>query len=91
MLRKITDIALTASLVMGFTASAASALNRHQMHEMGAFLINSAGYACEGVNAMAPAEADHVYKVRCGAVSLGNRFSINARTGEVWKVTVGPQ
>lgn len=91
MFKKIIDIAVTASLVISFTAGAAWALNRHQMHEMGAYMINSAGFACDDVNAMAPEEADHVFKVRCGDVAQGQHYSVNARTGEVWKVAVGPR
>ncbi|MFW2588236.1 hypothetical protein [Sagittula sp. SSi028] len=91
MLKKIVDITITAALVVGFTASAAWALNRHQMHEMGEFMINSAGYDCLEVAAMAPLDADHVFQVRCGEVKEGQQFNINARTGEVWKIWMGPQ
>lgn len=85
MFKKIFEITLTSAAVIGFTAGGVASMTRHEMHNMGEYMINSVGFTCEDVLGMAPAEAEHVYKVSCKAERARQSYVINARTGEVWK------
>lgn len=85
MFKKIIDVVVCSALVLAVTAGGVQSLTRHEMHTLGAYVVTSVGYACDAVEAMKPAEAEHVYDLRCtvGRTEIG--YTINARTGEVWR------
>ncbi|WP_425072521.1 hypothetical protein [Sagittula sp. S175] len=85
MFKKIIDITVCSALVLGFTAGGVKSLTRHEMHTLGAYMITSVGFLCEDVVGMKPGDAEDVFEVRCQAIGARLAYTINARTGEVWR------
>ncbi|MBP0481223.1 hypothetical protein [Sagittula salina] len=82
---KLIDITVCGAMILGFTAGGVQSLTRTDMHNLGAYMITSVGFVCEDVVGMKPGGAEDVFDVSCTANRMKIAYTINARTGEVWR------
>ncbi|CUH76401.1 hypothetical protein [Tropicibacter naphthalenivorans] len=82
MFKKIFEIGFYSTLVLGFTAGAVASMDRNELYQLSAHVINYSGFDCPEVLRVAPTEADEMYKVKC---SQGATYIIDTLTGGVWK------
>ncbi|AUC54735.1 MAG: hypothetical protein ACU0CC_12935 [Sagittula sp.] len=85
MYKRILDIVLCSTVVLGFSSGAVASLTRADMHALSDYMIASSGFTCVEVKAVAPTPAEHVYRVSCDNGAGKQVYVINARTGEVWR------